>query len=242
MKSAYEMGISVSSQKVLIWWALAFSMIFGFSLIFLIQMVPPPPPAWTPELVAAYYLEHTATIRLGSAIAAWTAGFMVPLAVVISAQIARLEKGFPIWAVCQFAGGIMTSLFLVLPPEFWGAAAFHPDRLADATSLMNDLANLTLVTTDQYYMFQFVPIIVIALSTTARLGTPFPRWFGYYTILTGLIFEVGPLGFLFESGPFTWRGFFVFWLPLAAFGIWILIIASLLLRTVSLQKATLASP
>jgi len=49
-------------------------------------------------------------------IASWTSAFMVPLAVVISVQLARLEKGAPVWSIAQLAGGILMSLFLVLRP------------------------------------------------------------------------------------------------------------------------------
>ncbi len=231
------MVVSASAQRALVWWALAFTAIYGAAFIFLMKMAPPPPPTLTPEQVAAFYAANAATERLGTAIAAWTSGFMVPLAVVIAVQLARLEKGVPIWAITELVGGIMMSIFLVLPPDFWGAAAFHPDRLPAATAVINDLANLTLVTTDQYYMFQLVPIIVVALTTAARADSPFPRWFGYYTLFTGLIFEVGPLGFLFSGGPFAWNGVVVFWLPFIFFGLWIAVTSVLILRAIKRQKS-----
>jgi hypothetical protein len=230
------MVISASAQRALIWWALAFTAIYGTAFIFLMKMAPPPAATLTPDQVAAFYTANAGNERLGTAIAAWTSGFMVPLAVVIAVQLARLEKGIPIWAITELVGGIMMSIFLVLPPDFWGTAAFHPERLPEATALMNDLANLTLVTTDQYYMYQLVPIIVVALTTAARTDSPFPRWIGYYTLFTGLIFEVGPLGFLFRTGPFAWNGLIVFWLPFVFFGIWIMVMAILLLRAIKAQQ------
>jgi hypothetical protein len=36
------------------------------------------------------------------------------MATVISVLMARLERGFPIWSVLQFAGGIMMTIFLAL--------------------------------------------------------------------------------------------------------------------------------
>ncbi len=231
------MMISASAQRALVWWALAFTSLYGIALFFLMHMVPPPPPSWPADQVAAFYTTNANSIKLGTAIAAWTSGFMVPLAVVIAVQLARRERGVPIWAITELVGGIMMSIFLVLPPDFWGAAAFHPDRIADATAVMNDLANLTLVTTDQYYMFQLVPIIVVALSNPSREDSAFPRWFGYYTLFTGLIFEVGPLGFLFSTGPFAWNGLIVFWFPLTFFGVWIAVMSWLLLRAVRIQQA-----
>lgn len=229
------MTISTNAQRILVWWALAFLVIFALAWAFLIQMMPTPPADLTSAQVAALYTNRAPTMRLGCAIAAWSSGFMLPLSVVIAVQMARLEKGVPIWAILQLVGGIMMSIFLVLPPDFWGAAAFHPDRAADATALMNDLANLTLVTTDQYYMFQMVPIAIIAL-TTAQRDSAFPRWVGYATIWAGLIFEVGPFGFLFKTGVFAWNGLFVYWFPLSAFGIWIGIMAWSLLRAIRLQE------
>ncbi len=223
------MTASVRAQKALVYWAMAFMTIYGLAWMFLLRMMPPPPATLTPAEVAAFYTEHGSGVRLGAAIAAWTSGFMV--------QLARLEKGLPIWAILELVGGIMMSIFLVLPPDFWGSAGFHPDRAAEATAVMNDLANLTLVTTDQYYMFQLVPIAVVALSTAARADSPFPRWFGYYTIWTGLIFEVGPLGFLVERGPFAWNGLIVFWLPLIFFGSWLGVTVWSLLRALGRQEA-----
>jgi hypothetical protein len=235
------MPVSLSAQRGLLWWAVAFAALFGLAWVFLLQMVPPPPPSWDAAQVATYYTSRAEPLRLGAGIAAWTSGFMVPLAVVISVQLARLEKGLPIWAITQFAGGIMMSIFLVLPPDFWGAAAFHPERMADATAVMNDLANITLVTTDQYYMFQLVPIIVMALSPPARESSAFPRWFGYYTIFSGLIYEVGPIGFLFRHGPFAWNGLFVFWCPFLAFGAWLTVTIILLFRSLRLQQTGAAA-
>jgi hypothetical protein len=47
---------------------------------------------------------------------------------VIAVQIARQEKGRPIWALIAALGGALLSLMLVLPPLFWGVAAFTPGR------------------------------------------------------------------------------------------------------------------
>jgi hypothetical protein len=222
------MTASISAQRGLVWWAVAFMVIYGFAWIFLLRMMPPPAASLSAAEVAKFYSDNADGVRLGAALAAWTSGFMVPFATVISVQLLRLEKGM---------GGIMMSIFLVLPPDFWGTAGFHPGRLIDATAMMNDLANLTLVTTDQYYMFQLVPIAVIALTTPPRADSPFPRWFGYYTIWTMIVFEVGPLGFLFKSGPFAWNGLIVFWLPLSFFGAWLGVTAWRLLHALRLQEA-----
>lgn len=161
---------------------------------------------------------------------------MVPIAMVVSVQMSKWEIGWPIWSVLQLVGGALMSMFLVFPPILWGVAAFHPDRAADATALIHDLANLTLVTTDQYFIFQMVPIAYVAMKTGRLSGAIFPRWFGYLTVWIALIFEVGALGFLAKSGPFAWNGLFVFWFPLISFGLWLSVMCTLSLQAITRQE------
>jgi len=86
------------------------------------------------------------------------------MATVISVLMARLERGFPIWSVLQFAGGIMMTIFLALPPLCWGIAAYSPDRPAEVTKLIHAAGALTFVTTNQYITFQFVALAVVRIT------------------------------------------------------------------------------
>lgn len=228
--------ISRRTQISLIWWSLAFAVTFFAAYYFLIGLLPLPPATLSANEVAAFYARRSVSIRLGSVICSWSSAFMVPLAAVIAVQMARLEKGIPIWSVLEFGGGLMMSIFLVLPPLFWGVAAFSPDRPAQITLLMHELSNLTLVTTDQYFIFQFVAVAVVSLSAPMDPLSPFPRWYGYYTIWTALLFELGAIGFLPKTGPFAWNGLFVYWIPLTIFGAWIVVTVVQLLRAIARQE------
>jgi hypothetical protein len=161
---------------------------------------------------------------------------MLPLWAVIGIQIARQEKGRPIWAVMAVAGGAMMSIFLVLPPLFWGVAAFTPGRSPDTTAMMHELGVLTLTTTDQYYIFNWVAVVVICLRPQIAPHSPFPRWFGYFSAWIGMMFEAGAMAFNFRTGPFSWNGLLVFWSPLSLFGLWIGVMAYLLLKSLKLQR------
>jgi hypothetical protein len=152
-------------------------------------------------------------------------------------QISRHEKGKPIWAALAFAGGALMSIPLVLPPIFWGVAAFTPTRAPEITAIMHELAMLTFVTTDQYYIFMWVAIAVVALMPHTIVHTPFPRWFGYYTAWTALMFEPGAIAFLTRSGLFAWNGLLAFWSPVVTFFAWIVVMAVLLFRAISQQEA-----
>lgn len=229
--------MAIRAQRIMIWWCLAFATIFALAWGILIGLMPLPPANQPVAEIAAFYSENAMRIRIGAAICAWTGAFMVPLSVVIAVQMARLEKGVPAWAILAFAGGIMMSMFLVIPPLLWGVAAFSPERPADVTALMHEFANLMLVTTDQYFIFQMIPLAIIALTRRDDLHSPFPRWYGYFTIWAALMFEVGAAGFIPKTGPFAWNGLFVFWFPLTIFGAWIAVTSYNLLRALKQQAA-----
>jgi hypothetical protein len=227
--------MSARSQTILVWWALIFMAIYAAAFIGLLKMVPPPPATLPPEAVAAFYAKNALSIKLGAVIASWTSAFAVPFAIVISVQLARLEKGVPVWSIAQFAGGILMSIFLVLPPLFWGIAAFNPARPPEVTALMHETALLTLVTTDQYFIFQMVAIGYVSLTQKTDSRSPFPRWMGYYTLWAALMFEIGAVAFIPKSGPFSWNGLFVFWCPFLIFFTWLMVLSVCLLRAIRLQ-------
>jgi len=229
--------LSTRSQTILVWWGLIFIIVYGLSLGFLEKMVPLPSAHLTADQVAAFYTANSFSVRLGALICSYSSAFMVPLATVIAVQMARLEKGVPIWAILQFAGGIMMSLFLVLPPIFWGVCAYTPTRPPEVTLIMHELANLTLTTTDQYYIFQMVAIAVVSLTAKPDPLTAFPRWMGYFTVWAAIMFEAGAIAFLPKSGPFAWNGLFVFWSPFCIFGAWFIALGFTLLGAINRQSA-----
>lgn len=230
--------MSVRAQKILVWWGIIFITIYGLALGFLLHMIPPPRATMNAAQVASWYQNHKGTIRVGAVIASWTSAFMLPLSIVVGTQMARVEKGrSKAWTIAVIASGSMMSLFLVLPPLFWGVAAFTPDRAPELTQLMHQLGMLTLVTTDQYYIFMWVAVVIICLTKTGIKHSPFARWYGYFTAWTALMFEAGAIAFLTKTGPFAWNGLLVFWSPLTLFGAWIAVTCNLLLKALNKQAA-----
>lgn len=224
-------------QEGLLWWALAFGTIYLLSWYFLIGMFPLPPATWTSNEIAAFYTENQDRIIVGAVICSWTAGFLLPLTIVTSMQMARLEKGAPVLAILQAFGGCFTSVFIVLPPIFWGICAYAPDRLPDATAALHQTGNLMLVTTTQWFMYSFVPMILICFTSKDFKKSAFPRWYGYFCIFAMLAADMGALGFLTKQGPFAWDGAIVFWVPFVLFFGWISLLCYLLIRAIRTQRA-----
>jgi hypothetical protein len=228
--------MSNRAQRIIIWWSVGLMVIYGLVLGFLFNMIPPPRATMSAHQIADWYAHRHTRIRVGAVIASWTSAFMLPLSVVVGVQLARIEGGKRVWSILTIASGAMMSIFLVLPPLFWGVAAFTPGRDPQATALMHELGMLTLVTTDQYYIFMWVAVAIFCFRKTTVAFSPFPRWFGYYTIWIALMFEAGAIAFMTRTGPFAWNGLLVFWSPLSLFGAWLSVMIYLLLKAIKQQK------
>jgi hypothetical protein len=233
----FRMEASPRAQAALIYWAWGFSTAYFLAYYFLIKLLPLPPATLTAAQVANFYMLNSTEIRAGAAVCSWTGAFTIPLAIVLAIQMGRMEKGFPIWSIVQFTGGVMMSIFTALPPLLWGVAAFTPTRPPEITLVIHEFGNLAFIATNQYFIFQNIGLAVVCLTQKGGEESPFPRWIGYLTLLTASIIEVGVLAFLPKTGPFAWNGFFVYWLPLGMYGAWYLTVSITALRALKRQSA-----
>lgn len=231
------MFISGKSQRHIIWLSIALSVIFSIGYV-MTGFFPPPPPTLSADEVAALYQSDNMQLRVGVVLCLFSGAFLMIWGVVVSAQMARVEKGVPVWAIIQGLAAAMGGLIFTLPLLFVGVAAFIPDRPAEITLLMHQLAFLTLITPVTFFTFQALPVGIIALSKSnaAAEHSPFPRWIGYLTLWMLACAELGLAAQLFMSGPFAWNGFFTFWTPLTIYGIWYTALTRLMLKAITQQE------
>jgi hypothetical protein len=232
-----RLQMSTRTQTILVYWAWAFASAYFLAYCFLIKLLPLPPATLGAAEVADFYARNSTQILIGAAVCSWTGAFTIPLAIVIALQMARLENGFPIWSIVQLAGGVMMSVFTVLPPMLWGVAAFTPARFPDVTLALHELGNLSFIATDQYFIFQFIALAVVCLTQRVDATSPFPRWLGFLTLWAAFTIEIGVAAFLFKTGPFAWNGLFVYWVPLVMFGAWFMTTCLNLIRALKRQLA-----
>lgn len=225
---------SVRSQIVIMWWGIGLAIAYTLAYVFLLQQLPLKDPAWAPEQVASWYVQNQTKVKLGAVINGWTGAFLLPILTVLVVQMARVEiGGWKIWSALSLVSGALTSLFLMLAPIFFGVAAYTaPRRNPEVTTLMHELASLTMVTTDQPYIFLWIAVTVTALrpATQSVRHNPFPRWWGYTSLWIAVMFEAGACGFIPRSGPLAWNGLLVFWSPVVLFGVWLTIQCWLIFR------------
>lgn len=239
--AASRSRFSEQSQRAILWWGIGLAVTYAVALIFLLQQVPTKNPAWSAEEIAQWYAANQTKIRWGAVICGWSGAFMMPILTVIAVQMARVETGGPkIWSALSLVSGAMMSLFLMLPPMFFGVAAYTaPRKDSEVTALMHELATLTLTTTDQYYVFMWVGVTVICLRPATQLvkNNPFPRWWGWGSLWITVMFEAGAVAFIPRSGPFAWNGLLVFWSPLTLFAVWITVQCVLTFGAIRKQAA-----
>jgi hypothetical protein len=86
----------------------------------------------------------------------------------------------------------------------------------------------------------FVVVAVVALTDTSPHPV-FPRWIGYQSIMTFIMFLPDQALFFFKTGPFAWNGVLGFWIPLTVFCTWFLAMVYVIRRAV-LQEMHSAVP
>lgn len=230
---------NVRYQRLCIWCGVGFMVLFFIALI-LAGFIPPPAPTMTGAELLEQFRGNEIGTKLMMPIALVAAGLAIPWNGLISAHILRIEQGnkaLPILAITSFGGGILNNLFFFLPFVFWAAAYYRVDRAPEVFLMISDMAWLEVV-------MMFSPAVVqnicIALAGFAdKSANPvFPRWCCFAMLWIALLLAPGCLAIFFFTGPFSWNGLIVFWIPATVFGLSIQILAYVMLRYAKIQGKT----
>jgi hypothetical protein len=184
------------------------------------------------EDVVNFY-SHDTRVIAGLVISTIGVGLVFPLIAVIAVHMVRMEGRTPILTFLQLITGAATGVCLLLPLLLMTTIAFRPDRSPELTMTLNDIAWLLFITPIAPFMIQNVAIGVAILNDKRQT---LPRWVGYVNFWVAFSFIPDPLAFFFHSGPFAWRGIFIFWLALTTYAIF-LIVMGLTLRKAIRESA-----
>lgn len=213
-------------------------MALTFLVAFLIMgFVPPPSPKLDGDQVVSLFSEDQARIRAGGVVMIFGSALLFPWVSVISLQLRRIEGVHAPMAMTQLASGALGAFLFLTPMIALEALAYKPERLdPQVAETMYYFSWLFFVGTPIFAVLQNFSIAVAILGQTSGEAV-FPRWAGYFNAWVGLLFVPGVAVFFFDDGPFSWRGFFPWWLPLSCFGIWMAVMAYLLLQAINTQRA-----
>jgi hypothetical protein len=168
-------------------------------------------------------------VLAGMSIASVGICLVFPLIAVIGVHMVRMEGRTPILTFLQLITGAATGVLLLLPMLLMAVIGFRPDRNPELTVTLNDIAWLMFLTPIAPFIIQNVAIGVAILNDKQQT---LPRWVGYVNFWVAFSFLPDPLAFFFHSGPFAWRGIFIFWLALATYSIFLIVMGVMLHKAV----------
>jgi hypothetical protein len=226
---------NANTQRILIWLTLILIVIYGVGYLML-GFFPPPEPSLDAGQVQHLYAAHNTRFRIGIVLCLFSGAFLLPWSVVVGFQMARLEKGFPAWAILQFGAAIIGTIFLWGPPLLWGAAAFSIERNPALTLILHEVGWLTFITPLCAFPMQLIAVGVVSLTCHDASPFPaFPRWVGYLTLWQAVQSLGGLAAMLFKQGVFAWNGLFPFYLPVTLYFVWTVAVAWTMLRAIRHQ-------
>jgi hypothetical protein len=207
-------------------------LLLTFGGFVLARLLPVPPGAnLSAEQIADFYNAEPTMTRAGLLVASLGLSLLAPMVALITSLMLRINTAPPGLAYLQQVGGIGVVVVTVLPMIVMNVAAFRVDRNPVAIQAINDLAWLVLITPIGLFAMQDLPIAMAILMD--RSAPPlFPRWVGYANIWIPLTFIPALCAYFVTTGPVAWQGVLVFYLGLATFGVWVVIMTWALLRAV----------
>lgn len=197
-------------------WVVCFFLFPGF--------VDPLPPTLPAEDVARFYQDNAARIQGSMIVFNWVGAGLIPVLMLLVMQVRRMAHRTPILAYCLIgvaAGG--PTLFLCAN-LFWLVAAFRPDRAAESTQMLNDLAWLTFTSTVPFLIAQSL-FLAVAIYLDQGADRVLARWVAHFNLLVAAAYVPAAFSPVTLSGPFAWDGALSFWLRNAATVLWIVVMA-----------------
>lgn len=200
-------------------------------------MLPPISPTMTGEEVQALIQANTGKTRFGTLVMMFAMALTLPWMALITVQLKRIEGSHSVLAYTQLAAGAATIFALTVPMNLWTVLAFRPDRDPQLMLLINDFSWLMFIMTFPPFFIQ-LGAIGIAILSDRNTPSIFPRWSGYFNLWVAILFLPGGLVTFFKDGPFAWDGLLAFWMPLAVFLGWYIVMFVVLLGVIRRMPQT----
>lgn len=204
-------------------------MLFGG--LILAGWLPPPSPSQSAAEVKAMYLQDTDLKRIAFTLIYLGGGLTAPVTIAISSQLDRIPGARPL-SVLQLIGGGLGVIAVTLPALIFMGIAFRPERPADTTQALHDVAFIPFIGN---YVPALIQAVAIGLAVLMQRGpdTVLPRWFGWFNLWVGFLFLPGTFLWFFRSGALAWNGAVCFWIVAVVFGVWFWVLWFVLRRAIS---------
>ncbi len=231
--------VSNRVQTFCLWSGVAFLVSYLAFFLGVAGYIPPSPPSWDPQTVAAFYDEHRYAIRVGQVGALIASTLLFPFWCLITAHIGRIElrrNRLPLMALMQLCGAILLQVFFVVCSMMWIIASYRPELEAGTIRMLHDGGWLVFVMVFPAYVMQMFCIAGAAFIDDSP-DPVMPRWVGYLNLWVGFAGMGGGIAVFFYGGAFAWNGLIGFYIPAGVFALWMLLMTYLMRAHAQRQAA-----
>lgn len=195
----------------------------AFGLLFwavIAKFLPPPQQSWGAEKVKEFFSDQP-RMKIGIVGYCFIAGLWVPMSIVLSRIMARIEGRDGILHRIEFFGGIGTTFATLFSGVAWLVAAYQPEtRSASEIKLFSDFGwmifNMTIIVT----LLQYASFGICVLIQR-RNAEYFPRYLAWLSFLVCASF-LPILGMpFFPDSLVAWDGLITYWVALGLFFLWV---------------------
>jgi hypothetical protein len=213
---------TLNAESLSLWIALFFGGVLLVAFLLFPGFFPPMSPNMSATQVAAFYAHHTARIRASMVIFNLCSVMLLPFFMVIVHQMKRMATPTPVLAYCYLSAATTGATLFAIADLFWLIAAFRPDRDPQLILLLNDLAWITF-TAPVGMVVAASLCLALAIYLDAQSKPILPRWVGHFSIAVAVVTAPSAWAAVAHSGPLAWNGLVSFWLRIAAFAAFLVV-------------------
>ncbi len=207
--------------SMLVWSGPAAAILVAIGFFGLAGFLPPPSPTLTGEAMLDIWRENTILKQIGMMFCVWGGLLTIPFAIAIGFAL-RLTERTPFFSVTQAAFATFGCVFFCLNFYFLFITPFRLDGPVTYTQLLHDIGFIYTFSPVQAFTFQYLLIGIAILADRAEQPV-FPRWVGFMNIWIAIFFVPATFVPFFKTGPLAWNGLLSFWIPVAVFFAWFVI-------------------
>lgn len=210
------------AQLIFTWSGPLCALTFFIGAVLVGRFIPPwVHPSASADEVARIYAEHHGRILAGAFICIISMTLVSTWGVTMATQLRRREGNYPILSNVQLMCVAVGTCVVVLMSMFWATAAFRWDEASPETiRTLNDIAYFLLLFTWPPFAVWSATIAYAILADPADRPV-YPRWVGWLSIWTTVLFcPAGCMAF-FKHGAFSWAGLMALYVPVGIFFVWL---------------------
>lgn len=227
---------STAAQTISLWISVVFGGFLLLAFLLFPGFFPPMPASWSAVRVAQFYTQHTDRIRASMIIFNVCAIMLIPFFTVIVHQLKRMATDTQVLAYCYLSAVVSGATLLAIADLFWLIAAFRPERDPNITQMLNDFAWIVFTAPVGMIIGQCL-CIAIAVWLDKHETPIFPKWVAPFCIVISALMAPAAGAAAMRTGPLAWNGFISFWLRIASYGTFLVVMFFVLRRAIAREQA-----